>query len=102
MPLTYDVERPITPRDWLKHAQQEQSYWLTRFVILRLLGFIYLAAFVSLACQVLPLIGSNGLLPADDFLVRAQAILGSRNAGLFTLPSLFWLGISDRELLVLA
>src|SRR5678815_4876929 len=88
--------------DWLRRAQARHSYWLTRFVILRLLGMVYLAAFVSLARQVLPLIGSNGLLPAQDFFERAQTHLGSRTDGFLVLPSLFWSGISDRELVVLA
>src|SRR6188474_988743 len=87
---------------WLRRAQARHSYWLTRFVILRLLGLVYLAAFVSLARQVLPLIGSNGLLPAQDFLTRVQAHFGSRTGGFLALPSLFWFGISDRELVVLA
>jgi len=44
--------------------ETDGGYWLTRFAILRLLGFVYFFAFLSLACQVLPLIGSDGLLPA--------------------------------------
>ncbi|HKC25257.1 MAG TPA: lipase maturation factor family protein [Thermoanaerobaculia bacterium] len=78
------------------------SYWLTRFVILRLLGFVYLFAFLSLATQVLPLIGHDGLLPADRFLDRAAAALGSRGHGFVRLPSLFWLGISDGALTFLS
>lgn len=87
---------------WLRRAQARHSYWLTRFVILRLLGFIYLAAFVSLAFQVLPLLGSDGLLPAQDFTARVGAHFGSRFDGFLLLPSVFWAGMSDRELLVLA
>ena len=33
------------------------SYWLTRFVILRLLGFVYAIAFLIAAQQLVPLIG---------------------------------------------
>ncbi len=91
-----------TPFDWLRRVQGCDTYWLTRFVILRLLGFVYLAAFVSLAWQVLPLLGSQGLLPAADFLARAQAHLGSRTAGFLVLPSVFWWGISDGGLAALA
>ena len=36
-----------------------RSYWLTRFVLLRLLGFVYAAAFLSAALQLVPLIGSG-------------------------------------------
>jgi len=74
------------------------SYWLTRFLILRLLGLIYFVAFLSLAQQVLPLIGSDGLLPAPLFLERVQAHFGSRLEGFLQIPSLFWLDVSDRVL----
>jgi len=78
------------------------TYWLTRFVILRLLGFVYLFAFLSLATQVIPLIGSNGLLPAGSFLQRAGAYFGSRYDGFQQFPSLFWFDASDGLLLTLA
>ncbi|HXA14760.1 MAG TPA: lipase maturation factor family protein [Opitutaceae bacterium] len=78
------------------------AYWLTRFVLLRLLGFIYAVAFLVLINQVLPLIGSHGLLPVGTFLVRAQEYFGSVAKGLFRLPSLFWLGHSDGALLAAA
>ena len=82
--------------------RERPSYWLTRFVILRLVGFVYFFAFLSLATQVLPLIGHDGLLPADRFLVRVAERLGSRSDGFLALPSLFWFGISDAGLVVLA
>jgi len=78
------------------------SYWLTRFLILRLLGLVYFVAFLSLAQQVLPLIGDDGLLPARLFLDRVAESLGSRTDGFLRLPSLFWLGHSDRLLVALA
>jgi hypothetical protein len=78
------------------------SYWLTRFLILRLVGFVYFFAFLSLATQVLPLIGHEGLLPADRFLERVAESLGSRWAGFWRLPSVFWLGISDGGLVFLS
>jgi lipase maturation factor len=78
------------------------SYWLTRFVILRLLGVVYFFAFLSLAIQILPLIGSNGLLPADLFLERATSYFGSRLDAFQQFPSLFWLDASDGFLLTLA
>ena len=74
------------------------TYWLTRFVILRLLGFVYFAAYLSLATQVLPLIGAHGLLPTEQFLARIGARLGSTTGAVLVVPSIFWLGISDRTL----
>jgi len=71
------------------------SYWLTRFVMLRLLGAVYAVASLAAAQQILPLIGSHGLLPLDLFLNRVQNGLGSPAAGFARLPSLFWFGHSD-------
>ncbi|MFL6501794.1 MAG: lipase maturation factor family protein, partial [Candidatus Udaeobacter sp.] len=71
------------------------SYWLTRFVILRLLGFVYAVAFLVAANQLVPLIGEHGLTPATRFLNEVQTQLGSRSAGMFRVPTLFWFGISD-------
>jgi hypothetical protein len=74
------------------------SYWLTRFVMLRLLGFVYAVAFFVAAKQILPLIGSHGLLPVDLFLERVENSLGSPTAGFVRLPSLFWFAHSDAVL----
>ena len=71
------------------------SYWLTRFVMLRLLGCIYAVAFLAAARQIIPLIGSHGLLPVDLFIARVETVLGSPAAGFLRLPSLFWFAHSD-------
>src|SRR5215813_14872346 len=76
------------------------SYWLTRFVILRLLGFVYAIAFLVAANQLVPLIGEHGLTPATHFLSEVQTQLGSRSAGMFRVPTLFWFGISDHALTI--
>lgn len=78
------------------------TYWLTRFVILRLLGAIYAIAFLVAINEILPLIGSNGLLPAGLYLSRISTALGSDGAGFMRLPSIFWLGHSDAALLITA
>jgi hypothetical protein len=78
------------------------SYWLTRFAILRLLGLVYFVAFFSLALQLKPLLGRDGLLPIALFLKHAQAHFGSRLAGFLQVPSLFWVDDSDRFLLAMA
>lgn len=83
-------------------SKSTKGYWLTRFVFLRLLGFIYLIAFISLATQVIPLIGSQGLLPADNFLDNVENSYGSRSSGFSALPSIFWFGISDNALVILS
>lgn len=78
------------------------SYWLTRFIILRLLGFVYAVAFLVAAQQLVPLIGEHGLTPANHFLAAVQSQLGSRTAGIMRLPTLFWFGISDHLLSIFA
>jgi len=77
-------------------------YWLTRFVLLRLLGFVYFVAFLCLAQQLLPLLGHDGLTPVPLFLHRLEAHLGSRRAAVLEFPSLFWLDASDGFMLAMA
>ncbi len=78
------------------------SYWLTRFVILRLLGLVYAVAFLVAANQLVPLVGEHGLTPASHFLDEIQTQLGSRTAAAVHVPTLFWFGISDNELSIFA
>jgi hypothetical protein len=78
------------------------TYWLTRFVILRLLGVIYAVAFLVVINQIVPLIGSNGLLPVGIYLKQVSAALGSVGAGFVRLPSLFWFSHTDTVLLTTA
>jgi len=75
---------------------------LTRFVLLRGLGFIYCVAFAILVQQVLPLLGARGILPIPFFLKRIGALSDSRLSAWLTAPSLFWLDSSDTALLALA
>jgi len=83
----------------ITRTQPPPTYWLTRFLILRLLGAIYAVAFLAAINQIIPLIGENGLLPAGPFLQRITDALGSKGAGFTRLPSLFWFAHSDTALL---
>lgn len=85
----HPLRRFLEPRD---------GYVLTRFVFLRLLGFIYFVAFLSLVRQLLPLLGRDGLLPAAQFLDRVLVASGTRASAFARLPTLFWLGASDGAL----
>jgi hypothetical protein len=78
------------------------SYWLTRFVILRLLGFVYAVAFLVAAQQLVPLIGEHGLTPASHFFEQLQSHFGSRTAAMLQVPTFFWLAISDSGLALFA
>ena len=82
--------------------KSKSEYWLTRFVFLRLLGLIYFVAFLSLAHQVIPLLGSNGLTPAENFLDLSRWNVDNRFEAFVNLPTIFWFHISDNFLLILA
>jgi hypothetical protein len=78
------------------------SYWLTRFIILRWLGLVYLVAFLVAVNQLVPLIGEHGLTPAPLFMDRVAADFGSKREAFLQLPSLFWAGNSDAAMLAVA
>jgi hypothetical protein len=82
---------------WQRLADEPATYELTRFLVLRLLALVYLFAFLSLALQLGPLLGSHGLLPVEKFLAFMHARIGA--SAYWRVPTLFWLGSSDRVLL---
>lgn len=71
------------------------SYWLTRCVIIRLLGAVYAVAFLAAARQLIPLIGAHGLLPVGTFLDGYRHYFGSAQGAFWRLPSIFWFNHSD-------
>jgi Lipase maturation factor len=82
-------------RDWLDREQAAPYRW-TRFFILRLLGLLYLMGFWILVQQGLPLLGKDGLLPAQSFVSAWTEHQGSTWSAFAKLPSLFMLtGASD-------
>jgi Lipase maturation factor len=87
---------------WRKLLIGGNEYRLTRFVILRLLGFVYAIAFLVAGNQLVPLIGNHGLTPAHHFLADVHSQLGSRTDGMLRLPTLFWFGVSDQGLAIFA
>lgn len=66
---------------------------LSRGLFLRLLGGVYFVAFASLAPQLPGLIGSDGLLPAADYLERAYDLWGGEAYA--RLPTLLWIRPGD-------
>jgi predicted DCC family thiol-disulfide oxidoreductase YuxK len=68
-------------------------YDLVSFVFLRLLGLVYLSAFVSFAVQAQGLIGSHGILPVAELVDAVALGLGSER--FFLMPMVFWLNDSD-------
>src|SRR5256714_15538365 len=69
------------------------AYLLSRWLFLRLLGVVYLVAFVSLAVQGPGLLGEHGILPAGAVLDRVHAQYGG--AAHPPVPPLCWGGAGD-------
>ncbi len=71
---------------------------MVRWLFLRLLGLIYLSAFVSLGLQIGGLMGKDGILPVAQFLEAARAQLAQEHIGLARyhwLPTLCWFSAGD-------
>jgi hypothetical protein len=80
--------------------RSSHSFWLVRAALLRSIGLIYAVAFLILVRQGPALIGEHGILPAARFVDAVAQQLGSRGAGFWELPSLFWISASDAWLSV--
>ncbi|HVH99911.1 MAG TPA: lipase maturation factor family protein [Enhygromyxa sp.] len=78
------------------------SYRLTRKLLLRSLGFVYLIAFAIAVVQLVPLIGSVGLTPIEAWLDRLARHHGSRDAAFWEVPTLLWFDHSDVSLRAIA
>ena len=75
-------------------------WFLSRWLFLRLLGAVYLVAFLSFSHQQAGLIGSKGIAPAAPFLAMVHQRLGASAYRL--VPTLAWLDASDRALALLS
>lgn len=91
VPEASPPEEPAPPK-------RRTTYWLTRFVILRFLGLVYLVGFLVAANQIVPLIGHHGLTPADAMLERVEEHFGGRWEAFRELPTLFYWNCSDAAL----
>ena len=77
------------------------NYSLGFWFLARLTGLSYFFAFLSLLPQIRGLIGTDGILPAENLLTRASQTLGP--AAPAALPSLAWLmGASNTSLHLIA
>jgi predicted DCC family thiol-disulfide oxidoreductase YuxK len=87
-----NVGSTVTRLLWGKDVRPPTYFWARRW-FLRMLGLIYLIAFVSLWVQVDGLVGSNGMSPVSQFLpvVRQQFGLDAY----FLLPTLCWFDSSN-------
>lgn len=77
-------------RDW---QSQRSSFFLPRWIFLRLLGLVYLIAFVSIWTQIDGLVGSKGVSPAADFMNAAETHFEGKSFA--NVPTLCWFNSSD-------
>ena len=77
---------------WGTHSERTSNVF-SRWLFLRGLGCIYLIAFVSLWVQIHGLIGSNGILPVENYLTAVYQQLGVK--GYHIVPTLLWLNSTD-------
>ena len=89
----------LTRLFWGKHFERP-SFSLASWLFLRLVGVVYFFAFLSLATQILGLIGQNGILPANEFLAMIESRVGAERYWFF--PTLAWLSSSDTALQVMS
>jgi hypothetical protein len=85
--------------------REHRTYATATWLFLRLLGVVYLFAFWSLALQARGLIGHDGILPADQFMVAAREWADSNAIGIDRyrlVPTLCWFTSSDWFLATLA
>ena len=75
------------------------SYSLSSSLYLRLIGLVYLIAFISLWVQIEGLAGSQGILPAASYLEAVSRSVGAQRYWL--VPTLLWLDSSDFSLHVI-
>lgn len=74
----------------------EESYQFSRWLFLRLVGCVLLAAFASLWVQIAGLIGSEGILPAQELLVILRNM--HQADAFWVAPTVFWWGASNTAL----
>ena len=87
----------ITNFLWGKNVEPP-TYHLTRRWFLRLLGVVYLIAFLSLGVQIRGLVGQKGILPVATHLESVTAYFERQeepNKAFWTFPTLCWWNDSD-------
>ena len=83
------------------HTTRVPSYQVSGDLFPRLIGLIFLFAFISLWTQIHGLAGSQGILPVAEHLEEVKAhgsVDGSSWKSLVLIPSLLWLGSGDAML----
>ncbi len=80
-------------RVFFERKENRPSYSVARWMFMRLLGAIYLVAFISLLMQIGGLAGKHGIAPASDFLQMVKENTG--NERYWLVPTICWFNASD-------
>jgi len=91
-------------RDFFYHATkytfgtriEPTRFAITQWIFLRALAVIYGIAFLSLAVQIIGLIGEHGILPLQAYLEQVAKTFGG--ARFYAMPTVFWWGSNDVSL----
>jgi hypothetical protein len=80
-------------RIWYGKTPGPPTYHIAVAIFLRMLGLVYLIAFLSLWIQVHGLVGDRGILPVADFLDASQSYLAAAEPAAspyWNIPTLLW------------
>src|SRR5438132_13436746 len=89
----------LCERFFFSATDAASRFVISRWLFLRLLGCIYLGAFLSLWVQIHGLIGSKGISPVRNFLTAEHRAYGSQ--AYLIVPTLCWIDPSDHYLSLL-
>mgnify|MGYP005993348565 CR=1 FL=1 len=70
------------------------TYYISAWVFGRIMGLLYLTAFISAWVQIHGLIGEGGISPIAEYFTRLSSAISSPS-NFLTHPSLFWINQSD-------
>jgi len=79
----------------VRWAEPSRDYRLTRWLVTRLLGVVYVFAFLGLVYQALPLLGEHGLTPIGSYVDRMH----TAGVTFWDVPSVFMWDASDTAIL---
>lgn len=98
MDATLDGSAPAAPTAQDQRRANRPTYRIASALFWRLLGVVYLIAFVSLWTQICSLVGDNGILPLADFLAAVEQHFAQHEppaSPVWHVPTLAWISPHD-------
>jgi hypothetical protein len=71
------------------------TYYISSWLFLRIMGALYVIAFVSVWVQIHGLIGEEGISPMEQYFTMLDTGLYSGQSSFFEFPSVFWISRAD-------